>query len=79
VPLVAGHGLSPRLALRNAFVLIIAAPVPTLGIFALLVLMAILVVWIGLGIWLIAPVIGAVFVATNCDYQIERMQRVTGQ
>jgi uncharacterized membrane protein YesL len=79
VPLVAAHELSPRLALRNALVLTIAAPLPTLGIFALLVLLAVLQAWIGLGLWLIVPVIGAVFVATNCEYQIERLQQVTNQ
>lgn len=77
VPLVAGHDLSPRLALRNAYVLIIAAPVPALGIFAMLVLLATLVVWVGVGLWLIVPVIGAVFMATNCEYQIQRLQRMT--
>jgi uncharacterized membrane protein YesL len=79
VPLVAGHNLGPRLALRNAFVLIIAAPVSTLGIFAFLVLLSILLVWVGIGLWLIVPVVGAVFVATNCEHQIERLQGANGQ
>ncbi len=79
VPLVAGHNLGPRLALRNAFVLIIAAPVSALGIFAFLVLLSILLVWVGIGLWLIVPVVGAVFVATNCEHQIERLQGANGQ
>jgi hypothetical protein len=79
VPLVAGHGLGPRLALRNALVLTIAAPVPTLGIFSLLVLSTVLLVWFGLGLWLIVPVVVAVFAATNCDHQIERLSRMPEQ
>jgi uncharacterized membrane protein YesL len=79
VPLVAGHGLGPRLALRNALILTIAAPVPTLGIFALLVLSTILMVWFGLGLWLILPVVVAVFAATNCEHQIEQLPRMPDQ
>ena len=49
------------------------------GILALLVFLAMLNVWFGLGLWLIVPVILAVFVATNCDYQIERLQEKSSQ
>ena len=79
LPLVAAHELGPRLALRNALVLTIAAPLPTLGILALLVLLTVLNVWFGLGLWLIVPVILAVFVATNCDHQIEHLQEKSGR
>lgn len=79
VPLVAGHELGPRLALRNALVLIIAAPLAAFGMFALLVLLTILLIWFGLGLWLIVPVVAAVFVAANCEHQIEQLQGKSDQ
>lgn len=79
LPLVAAYELGPRLALRNALVLAIATPLPTLGILALLVLLTVLLVWFGLGLWLIVPVVIATFVATNCDHQVERLQEKSNQ
>lgn len=79
LPLVAAYELGPRLALRNALVLTIAAPLPTLGILALLVLLTVLLVWFGLGLWLIVPVVIATFMATNCDHQVERLQEKSAQ
>lgn len=74
MPLVAGHEMDPRLALRNALVLAIAAPLATLGMVAGLVLLTILMLWFGLGLWLIVPVVAAVFLTTNCEHQIERLR-----
>lgn len=79
LPLVAAYELGARLALRNALVLTIAAPLPTLGILALLVLLTVLLVWFGLGLWLIVPVVIATFVATNCDHQVARLQEKSSQ
>jgi len=79
LPLVAGHGLGPRLALRNALVLAITAPLATLGMVAGLVLLTILLLWIGLGLWLIVPVVTAVLLAANCEHQIERLRERSGQ
>lgn len=78
LPLVAGREMAPRLALRNALVLAIAAPLATLGMIAGLVLLTILLLWFGAGVWLLAPVIAAVFLTTNCEHQIERLHPTSG-
>ncbi|MFV0275826.1 MAG: hypothetical protein ACK5HY_01390 [Parahaliea sp.] len=73
VPLTATRSLGPRLALRNAMVLVLAAPLPTIGVLALVVALLVLMLWFGLGLWLIVPVILAVVITTNCEAQIERL------
>lgn len=72
VPLAAAYGTGARLALRNGLVLAIAAPLPSVGMVGLVVALAVSTLWIGLGMWLIAPVVGAVFVAANCHREVER-------
>jgi hypothetical protein len=72
LPLIAAYGAGIRPALRNALVLAIAAPLQTLGMLGLLVGLTIATLWVGPGIWLIVPVVAAVFLGVNCWLQVER-------
>jgi uncharacterized membrane protein YesL len=74
LPLAAAYGASVRPALRNAVILAAAAPLQTLGMVALLVLLSVVALWIGLGMWLIVPVVGAVFLGVNCWLQVEQVR-----
>ena len=74
LPLVAARGAGVRAALRNALVLTIAAPVPTLGMVGLLVGLAVATLWVGPGMWLIVPVVAAAFLAANCEIQVARLR-----
>ena len=74
LPLAAAYGAGVRPALRNAAVLASAAPLQTLGMLGLLVVLASSALWIGLGMWLIVPVVAAVFLGANCYLQVERLR-----
>ncbi len=79
LPLAAAYGAGVRLALRNALVMAITAPGTTLGMVGLLVAFAVATLWLGLGMWLIAPVVAAVFLAANCHRQVERRRQAAGR
>jgi len=74
LPLVAAYGAGLKPALRNALVMAITAPLQTLGLLGLLVLLAVATLWIGPGMWLIVPVIAAAFLSAGCWLQVERMR-----
>lgn len=72
VPLAAAYGAGARLALRNGLVLAVAAPLPTVGMVGLVVALAVSTLWVGLGMWPVAPVVVALFSAANCHREVER-------
>lgn len=72
VPLAAAYGTGARLALRNGLVLAVAAPLPSVGMVGLVVALGVSTIWVGLGMWLAAPVVVAVFSAANCHREVER-------
>lgn len=72
LPLIAIYGASPRDALRNGLILAARAPLATSGMIFLLVALGISLLWIGLGMWLVCPLVAAVFLATNCNQQVEQ-------
>ena len=74
LPLAATRGVGPRLALRNAVVLLIAAPLSALSMIASVVVLTVLLLWGGLGLWLIVPVLLATVLTANCEAQIARQQ-----
>lgn len=72
VPLAAAYGTGARLALRNGLVLAVAAPLPSVGMVGLVVALAVSTLWLGPGMWLVAPVVVALFSAANCHREVER-------
>lgn len=78
LPLTAAYGAGLRPAVCNALVLAVSAPLQTLGQLGLLVLLAVATLWVGPGMWLIVPVVAAVFLAANCWLQVKRIRSMTG-
>lgn len=70
-PLLVLHPMKLRSALRNSLVLATSAPLASVGMVGLMVILGASVALVGFGMWLIVPAIGAVFLVVNCHLQVE--------
>jgi predicted exporter len=63
-----------RSIVRNSLLLAVAAPLPTFAMLGLSAMLFMPVLWIGWGIFLVTPIVVALFWAANCDLQVARRQ-----
>lgn len=77
LPLLSLYGMRLRPAIRNSLLLVMAEPLMAVGLVGLLILLGAALVWIGVGIALIAPIIIAVVFVVNAHLQVQRIN--TGQ
>jgi uncharacterized membrane protein YesL len=79
LPLLSSYEMGMREALRNGLLLAVGAPLATMAMLSLLLLLGIAVYWIGVGAWLLVPLVAGVVLCSNCHLQIQKRREPLGQ